>query len=126
MSKSILIVDDSQTMRFQLRSILTKHDKQLRVYEASSVNEAKNWLSWLNPDFLSIDLDLNGQNGFDIVDCYQYKIDPKNVFVVTASESLMVLDNCIARGVRYLPKGNYISDKETFSDRLGEWIRKAS
>jgi DNA-binding NtrC family response regulator len=124
MSKSVLIVDDSQSMRYQLKSILTDKNDNLKVYEAGSVKEAKNWLSWLTPDFITIDLDLNGQSGFDVVDCYQHKLDLDKVVVVTASESLMVLDSCIERGVKYLPKGNYLSDKETFGLRLSEWMNK--
>jgi two-component system, chemotaxis family, protein-glutamate methylesterase/glutaminase len=68
MPTRVLIVDDSITMRRVLRHVL-QSDKTIEVVgEASNANEAREAIKRLDPDVLTLDIEMPGMNGLVFLD----------------------------------------------------------
>lgn len=63
-----LIVDDERLARVELRSMLRAHAEIEVVGEAQSVAEARSLLASEEPDVVFLDIQLQGESGFDLLD----------------------------------------------------------
>lgn len=82
----LLIVDDHPLVRKGLLSTLSFEEDMEQIQEASSVEEAMNMLTKLNPDISMIDLKLGKENGLEIVTRARKK-NIKTKFIVLTSSS---------------------------------------
>jgi DNA-binding NarL/FixJ family response regulator len=62
----VLVVDDHDRVRHQLRSLLSRAPDIEVVGEASNGNEALNLIGRLNPDVLLLDIEMPGMNGLEV------------------------------------------------------------
>ncbi|MGB3456071.1 MAG: chemotaxis response regulator protein-glutamate methylesterase [Litorimonas sp.] len=69
MSKAtLLIVDDSATLRAVVRTILSKDPDIEIVGEAADAVEARRLIKELNPDVITLDIEMPGMNGLQFLD----------------------------------------------------------
>lgn len=64
----VLIVDDSRTIRTMLRALLAADDRLAVVGEATDPFEAREAIKALNPDVLTLDVEMPRMNGLDFLD----------------------------------------------------------
>ena len=62
----VLIVDDEMFARDELRYLLERTKEVDAIDEAEHIEEAFDKMADQKPDILFLDIDLSGENGFDI------------------------------------------------------------
>lgn len=62
----VLIVDDEMFARDELRYLLEQTEEVDAIDEAEHIEEAFDKMADHKPDILFLDIDLSGENGFDI------------------------------------------------------------
>ena len=125
----VLIVDDSPTMRAILTSILA-HDPGLEVVgTAADAMEARALIKQLNPDVLTLDIEMPGMNGIDFLQKIMLLRPMPVVIVSTLSHAgtaatLRALEigafDCIGK-----PLGSIESQEADFAQRLVEAVTLA-
>lgn len=99
MTKTVLIVDDINFIRKELRDILTQAHFQI-VGEAADGNEAIEFYNKLRPDIVTMDIVMPYANGIDTTRKL-IKLDKNaRVVVVSAMGQEHVVMDAIAAGVR--------------------------
>jgi len=63
----VLIVDDEELAREDLKDVLANFSRFNIIGEASSIDEASYKTKKLNPDLIFLDIHLKGENGFDLL-----------------------------------------------------------
>ena len=63
----ILIVDDSKTMQMLLRAVFESDSEIEVVGVASDPYEAREKIKLLNPDLITLDVEMPGMNGMDFL-----------------------------------------------------------
>lgn len=130
MAIKVLIVDDSPTMRALLRLMLEReHDLEI-VGAAANAQEARGMIRELNPDVVTLDIEMPGMNGLEFLDKIM-RLRPMPVIIVSSltregtSTTVRALElgavNCYAKpsGVA----GDLVSADE---GRLANMIREAA
>ena len=64
----VLIVDDERLARKELRRLLKAHPGSEVVGEASNADEARRQLAELKPDVVFLDVQMPGENGFELLE----------------------------------------------------------
>lgn len=64
----VLIVDDSATMRAILKTVLGKEEDIQVVGTAADAAQARSMIKELNPDVITLDIEMPGMNGLDFLD----------------------------------------------------------
>lgn len=83
MAIRVLIVDDSPTMRALLRLMLEReHDLEI-VGAAANAQEARGMIRELNPDVVTLDIEMPGMNGLDFLDKIM-RLRPMPVIIVSS------------------------------------------
>lgn len=123
----VLIVDDSATMRCLIREML-QHDSAIEVAgEASDAHEARTAIKALNPDVITLDVEMPKMNGLEFLDKIM-RLRPTPVIMVSsetasgATAAIKALEigafDCIAK-----PKPG---EAEGFAQALTSKIRAAA
>ncbi|WP_413062219.1 protein-glutamate methylesterase/protein-glutamine glutaminase [Sphingomonas carotinifaciens] len=68
MMTRVLVVDDSATMRGLVRMMLAKDPEITVIGEAGDAQEARAKIKALNPDVVTLDIEMPGMNGLDFLD----------------------------------------------------------
>lgn len=63
-----IIVDDTQLVRNELKSLLNDYTQIDVIGEAAGVNEAIQLINMQNPDVIFLDIQLQGETGFDLLE----------------------------------------------------------
>lgn len=66
--KTVVIVDDSRTIRSWLRVVLEEDPRLKVIGEADSANTARQVIKEINPDVLTLDIEMPGMNGIDFLE----------------------------------------------------------
>jgi two-component system LytT family response regulator len=83
------IIEDEYFAQRVLINLLEKHKQFLKIIHiSSSVEEAKKDVATYRPDFVFLDIEMPGGNGFDVIDCLK-KYNTKIIFT-TAYEQFAV------------------------------------
>lgn len=96
----VVIVEDSEIDRFNLRSLLEEHPDVERVGEAETVESAVALIDSEKPDALILDIHLGRQSGFEVFD----KCTVRPLTVITSSHSHYALQGFEIEAVDYLLK----------------------
>lgn len=102
----VLIVDDSPTIRGLLRAILSRDSGIQVVGEAPDPFAAREAIKALNPDVLTLDVEMPGMNGLDFLERLM-RLRPMPVVMVstlTAKGADTTLDALALGAVDYFPK----------------------
>ena len=65
--KSLMIVDDSKVSRMMITAIIKEKTPELLLYEASNADEALSLSKGKNINFFSVDYNMPGKNGMDLI-----------------------------------------------------------
>jgi two-component system, chemotaxis family, protein-glutamate methylesterase/glutaminase len=78
----VLIVDDSATMRALLRMLLEREPDIEIIGDAASAMEARTMMRELNPDVVTLDIEMPGMNGLDFLEKIM-RLRPTPVIIVS-------------------------------------------
>ena len=123
---SVLVVDHSRVMRLNLRLLTQKFLGPCRVREASNLAEAMDLLKHWTPDFATVDLNLKGDSGMDLVQELLKKLPASRISLITANQMFGIQKQCDSLGVTYLSKSDYMEDKEGFTDQFEDFLKMRS
>ncbi|WP_420573853.1 LytR/AlgR family response regulator transcription factor [Kordia sp.] len=83
------IIEDEYFAQRVLINLLEKHKQILTIaHISSSVDEAKKDIALHKPDFVFLDIELPGGNGFDVIDCL--KANAAKIIFTTAYEKFAI------------------------------------
>lgn len=85
MKSKILIVDDSRVSRMMIRGLFTTLCPEWDIIEAATGDEAVALASSARPDFITMDINMPGMNGFDAVRLIQQSNPTIRIAVLTAN-----------------------------------------
>ncbi|HSR51623.1 MAG TPA: sigma-54 dependent transcriptional regulator [Acidobacteriota bacterium] len=91
----ILIVDDEETARYGMRKTLKVRGK---VFEAGNLTAARRIFEEERPELVLLDLRLEGEDGFDLLDELMARSDPPMVIVITAHGNEKIAVEAMQRG----------------------------
>lgn len=74
-----LIIDDERLARKELRSLLSNHPEIEIIGECGNAEEARDMIHSQLPDLIFLDIQMPGENGFDLIETLTYL--PKIIFV---------------------------------------------
>ncbi len=83
-SLTAIIVDDERLARVNLRKLLESHPEVVIVGEAASCESAVELIQKYNPGLVFLDIQLNGETGFDLLE--KVKSSVKIIFVTAYDE----------------------------------------
>ena len=79
----VLVVDDTLTMRALISSVLSKEPGIEVVGHASNTQEARAAIKTLNPDVMTLDIEMPGMNGLEFLDKVM-RLRPMPVIMVSS------------------------------------------
>ncbi|PCK20547.1 DNA-binding response regulator [Bacillus pumilus] len=80
----VLIVDDEVLARDELKYLLRRTKEDVQIEEAENIEAAFDRMVDHKPDLLFLDIDLSGENGFDIAKRLNRMSDPPAIVFATA------------------------------------------
>ncbi|MDH6597985.1 DNA-binding response regulator [Bacillus altitudinis] len=80
----VLIVDDEVLARDELKYLLQRTKENVQIEEAENIESAFDRMVDHKPDLLFLDIDLSGENGFDIAKRLNRMSDPPAIVFATA------------------------------------------
>ncbi len=95
LTMKILIVDDEETARYGLRKTLQVKG---RILEAAGLAEARRIRESEQPELILLDLNLGGENGFDLLDELMAESNPPKVIVITAHGTERIAVEAMKKG----------------------------
>jgi two-component system cell cycle response regulator len=98
---SVLIVDDSETLRKRLKEALSRIRTDLEFYEASSGEEALRVISSEMHDIVILDISLPDISGIEILKEIKMSDTGTRVIIFTSYPSAEFRERCIAFGADY-------------------------
>lgn len=118
----VLIVDDSPFFRNYLQAGLSKYSGLEVIDTAANTNEAKEKILRLNPDVVTMDVEMPGMNGIDFLRSF-LPTHPVHVVIITSSAA-GAFDAISAGAVEFMRKPE-ANEKEQFIARLASTVRFA-
>ncbi|WP_148696848.1 chemotaxis-specific protein-glutamate methyltransferase CheB [Silvanigrella aquatica] len=105
----LLIVDDSPTIRLQLKNILSKNSNILVVGEVEDPRQLENQIKLLRPDVITLDINMPHLSGIDVLKLIipQYKIPTIVVSALNMEEGSLVLEALELGAVDFFHKPNF-------------------
>ena len=79
-----LIIDDEPDARAELAEMLKPHTNVELVGDASNISDALELIEQHRPDVVFLDIEMNGENGFELLDRTEYEF--KTVFVTAFNQ----------------------------------------
>lgn len=120
----VLVVDDSGLFRNMIKQGLSVHPRIEIIGEAINTLDAKQKISRLKPDVVTLDVEMPGQNGIDFLKEY-LPGNPVPV-ILCSSLNLKVFDALTAGAVDFVRKPDSQQRKETFLNNLTMKVLVAS
>jgi len=104
MPKKVLIVDDSLVSRMMIKEIIISRYPDWEFTQAASSEKAVDACEKAQFDYITIDLNMPGENGLEVTPKVLKTQDNAIVALVTANLSQEVKDQASALGVAYINK----------------------
>ena len=98
--KTLLIVDDSKVSRMMLSALIKQKKPELILIEAEHAADAQQKIEGMNIDYFSIDLNMPGLNGLELIEVLKPKYPNSKFALFTANiqdsihEKAEALDAC--------------------------------
>jgi len=109
-----LIVDDSPSLRWILKEILSLHFPMMMIWEAGDGKEALEVVENLNPDLIFMDIGLPGQDGLELTREIKGKYPNITIVIFSSHYSADYKEAAYRNGASYyLVKGTQMSDDIT-------------
>jgi DNA-binding NtrC family response regulator len=104
----ILVVDDEETARYGMSKILATSGE---IFEASDLGSARKQYAEKAPDLVLLDLNLGGEDGFDLLHEIEASESPSLVIIITAHGNERIAVEAMKKGAYdYLAKPFEIDD----------------
>jgi len=104
MEKSLLVVDDSRVSRMMIISFVKACDDSWKIFEAGNCDEAIEQAKGHDITAVSLDLNMPGRNGLEIVEELK-EIHPKiKISLFTANIQKSVVSNAEELGISFIAK----------------------
>ena len=104
MKAKILIVDDSSVSRMMIRGRVAGLQPDWDILEAASGDEAVAMLTSTSVDFITMDVNMPGMNGFEAVEKIRQMNQSVKVVVLTANIQESSRDKAQQLGVKFVQK----------------------
>jgi CheY-like chemotaxis protein len=104
LKSKILIVDDSRVSRMMIRGLFTTLCPEWDIIEAATGDEAVALASSARPDFITMDINMPGMNGFDAVRLIQQSNPTIRIAVLTANVQESSRDKAQKLAVKFVQK----------------------
>jgi len=104
LAKKLLIVDDSRVSRMIIKSKVESLQLGWQVHEATSGNEAVALAPALAPDFVTMDVNMPGINGFEATEQLLALCPKVRVALLTANIQENSRERADALGVKFIQK----------------------
>ena len=104
MAKRLLIVDDSRVSRMIIKGKVASLQPDWEVLEAASGDEAVQRALELRPDFITMDVNMPGMNGFEATERLQALLPQARIAVLTANIQESSRERAQTLGVKFIQK----------------------
>lgn len=104
MGKRVLIVDDSRVSRLMTKARMQALQPQWVFEEASSGEEALEKVAQCAPDFVTMDINMPGLNGFEAAQQLLQRVPQAQVVLLTANVQISSQQRAQALGLRFVRK----------------------
>lgn len=104
MKAKILIVDDSSVSRMMIRGRVAGLQPDWDILEAASGDEAVAMLTSTSVDFITMDVNMPGMNGFEAVEKIRQMNQSVKVVILTANIQESSRDKAQQLGVKFVQK----------------------
>lgn len=103
-SKRLLVVDDSKLSRLMISSIVTEHDNSWDIILAASADEALNFSSKQEIDAITLDVNMPGRTGLEIIPELKENVPGAHIAVLSANVQKATTRAVTEYGLRFIPK----------------------
>jgi len=99
-AKKLLIVDDSKVSRMMLSALVKDKNPELELMEAENADDAQQKIEGIAIDYFSVDLNMPGLNGLELIEILKPKYPNSSFALFTANiqdsthEQANALDIC--------------------------------
>lgn len=100
----LLIVDDSKVSRMMIRAIVQAHQPQWEVLEAANGVDGIAAAEGARPDFVTIDMNMPGINGFDAAEKIRQATPTARIALLTANVQDATRERAKALSIGFLKK----------------------
>jgi CheY-like chemotaxis protein len=104
MGKRLLVVDDSRVSRIIIKNKVAALCPEWLVFEAASGDEAVEMAAQVEPDYVTMDVNMPGINGYEAAEQLQKLIPKAKITMLTANIQESSRERATQLGVRFLPK----------------------
>lgn len=104
MSKKLLIVDDSFTSRQIIRSNIKKFRRDWQIFESENGDDALNMLRIVNPDFVTMDVNMPNISGVECADRMLAEVPSLRICLVTANRQDSLRLRTLEAGMGFVEK----------------------
>lgn len=104
LAKRLLIVDDSRVSRMIIKGKVASLQPDWEVLEAASGDEAVQRALDLRPDFITMDVNMPGMNGFEATERLQALLPQARIAVLTANIQESSRERAQTLGVKFIQK----------------------
>ena len=117
--KTVLIVDDSQTSRKIIHSLMKDLYPDWQIHEAESGEESIDMLAILTPDLVTMDMNMSGLDGLEAAKMIKEKLPETTVVLFTGNIQNVVRDRAAALGIGFVAKPVTLESVQQVIDHLG-------
>ncbi len=104
MGKRLLVVDDSRVSRIIIKNKVAALCPDWVVFEATSGNEAVDMAAQVEPDYVTMDVNMPGLNGYEATEQLQRLVPNAKITMLTANIQESSRERAAQLGVRFLQK----------------------
>ncbi len=102
--KTLLIVDDSRVSRMMIKGRVLMAHADWIIHEAGNADEAMALAKSESPDFVSMDINMPGANGFEVVEQLRAIGSEAMVVMLSANIQQSSRDRAAGLGVQFVQK----------------------
>jgi CheY-like chemotaxis protein len=103
---TIVLIDDDPISTFVTEKLITKNVKEpIQFYKYQSAQTALDEINGINPNYLFLDLNMPGMNGWEFLDHFHPENDDAQIYILSSS----VDQRDITKASKYQSVKDYLS-----------------